>query len=261
MSILNIENLSAGYGKKTIISEISLTVNEGQIIGVLGANGCGKSTLIKAVCNGITSSGSIVIDGFNIKSLSEKELSKICSYVPQRSGLSIDISVFDTVMMGFYPYLKLLESPSQDMKNRVEEIITSVGLGNQINCNYMELSEGQKRLCILARSLVGKNKLLLLDEPDGALDFSVRNHILQLVHERTKNIQGGVLLTLHDVNLALANCDMIYLMKDGKIVGDLNPKTDALKDIECKLSDLYGKIRMLDYINDNNEKQIIMVQA
>lgn len=259
MSLLRVENINAGYGKKKIIHDFSLKIEDGQIVGILGQNGCGKSTLIKAICKSIPYEGKVLINGRDAKDLSEREIAQICSYVPQRSGLSIDISVYDAVMMGFQPYLKLLESPSKEMHQKTCKILEQIGLGEQMMDNYMELSEGQKRLCILARSLVADAKLMLMDEPDGALDFCVRNHLLQVVSENIKKNHGGILITLHDVNLSLAYCDLIYLMKDGELMGSMKPKEDNIEAMEEKLADLYGKVRLINYSKENEKKKLVMV--
>ena len=259
MNLLQVEKLNAGYGKRQIVHDFSMEINAGQIVGVLGPNGCGKSTLIKAVCKSIPYKGEILIDGRSVRDLSVKELAKICSYVPQQSGLSVDISVYDAVMMGFQPYLKLLESPGKEMHERACKIIAQIGLKEQMMDNYMELSEGQKRLCILARSLVSDAKLMLMDEPDGALDFGIRNQLLQMVSGKIKKYQGGMLITLHDVNLALSYCDSIYLMKEGKLAGVMNPKSDLVEEMEEKLSGLYGRVRLIDYANGHEKKKYVMV--
>jgi len=110
--ILSVSEISAGYGKKNIISNVSFSVDEHSVVGLLGANGCGKTTLLKAVCGIIQCSGKIEICGQNTNTLNERQLARLCSYIPQRSGISIDISALDVVLMGFNPELKLLESPN-----------------------------------------------------------------------------------------------------------------------------------------------------
>lgn len=261
MSLLKIEELKAGYGKKNIIHDIDLELTEGHLVGILGPNGCGKSTLIKALCKGISYQGNVSIGDQEIKEMSEKELAKLCSYVPQKSGLSIDISVLEVVLMGFYPYMGLLERPDKKMKEKACEILSQVGLEKEIYSNYMELSEGQKRLCILARSLVTDAKLLLMDEPDASLDFGVRNNLFKLILERVRDNQTGCLISLHDTNLALAYCDMIYLMKDGHLIGTIIPKEASISDMEQKLQSLYGSVKLLEYENEDGTKKLVMVQA
>lgn len=261
MSILSVEDLSAGYGKKEIVSGITLTVKKGQIAGILGPNGCGKSTFLKALCKGISYRGKIMVENQDIHDLSEKKYAKFCSYVPQRSGLSIEISTLEVVLMGFHPYLGLLESPGKDMRKKATEMLSQVGLLEYINTNYMELSEGQKRLCILARSLVADAKLYLLDEPDAALDFQMRDRVLQLVVQKVNAMQGGALCTLHDASLALSYCDCLYLMKQGEIVGAIFPGKDTITDMEQNLSKLYGPVRLVEHTQDNGEQKLLMVHA
>jgi len=261
MNLLQIEGLCAGYGKIKCVQNVSMQISEGKLVGILGPNGCGKSTLLKALCKGIPYSGTVTIAERNLRDYSEQQLARICAYVPQRSGLSIDISALEVVMMGFQPYLRLLETPSLEMKERAKEILSQVGLEGQMTSNYMELSEGQKRLCVLARALVADVSLLLMDEPDAALDFNMRNTLVHLVGERVRNQQGGALIAVHDTNLALAHCDQIYLMTDGKFEHVICPKEDSLKDMESKLSEIYGAIRLLPYNKENGEQKLVMVQA
>lgn len=259
MNILQVEGLNTGYGKKQIVYDFSMEISDGEIVGILGPNGCGKSTLLKALCKSIPHEGRVLMAGCDVEDLSEKELAQKCSYVPQRSGLSIDISAYDTVMMGFHPYLRLLERPGKEMHDKVCQILTHIGLKEHMMDNYMELSEGQKRLCILARSLVTDAKLLLMDEPDGALDFNVRNHLMQMVSKKIKESGGGMLITLHDINLALSFCDKIYLMKEGRLLDAINPNKDSVKEMEEKLSNLYGKIRLIDCSKETEKRKLIMV--
>lgn len=261
MSLLHIEELKAGYGKKSIINDISLEIKEGQIVGILGPNGCGKSTLIKALCKGIPSEGVVRICEQDAKALTEKELAKLCAYVPQSSGISIDISALEVVLMGFYPYMGLLERPNAQMKQKACELLNSLGLEKEIDSNYLELSEGQKRMCILARSLVTDSKLFLMDEPDASLDFNVRNHLLQRIKKQVKDGEAGALLSLHDTDLALLFCDKIHLMRDGVFIDVIKPQEDLLQDMEQKLQRVYGNIRLLEYQNENGTRKIVMVHA
>lgn len=261
MSLLQVESIKAGYGKKTVIWDISMQLQEGQIVGLLGPNGCGKSTLIKALCNGISYQGSVKICDQDMKAMTEKEISKLCSYVPQSSGLSIDISALEVVLMGFYPYLDILQRPDKHMRKKAQDMLKRVGLKSELHANYMELSEGQKRMCILARSLVSDVKLLLMDEPDASLDFGVRNHLFQILQERVANGRTGALLSLHDADLALAYCQSIYLMLNGQIVGEIHPREDSVLTMQQKLCALYGDIKLLEYERENKERRVTMVRA
>lgn len=260
MSLLQVEHLFSGYGKQTVLQDVNLSVNDHEMIGILGPNGCGKSTLLKTICNGISYKGLITINNQDIQKLSEKEFAKLCSYVPQRSGLSIDISAIETVLMGFQPHLSFLENPNSKMRKQAEDFLTQIGMEQKINANYLELSEGQKRLCILARSLVTNAAFLLLDEPDASLDFTMRHKIMQIVLDQVKQNGCSALFSLHDANLALSYCDRIYLMKDGKFVDTICPGQQSISEMEQKLSIIYGDIHILTYKNEAGKTAYTIVQ-
>ena len=170
MSFFSAQGISAGYGADDIIKDISFSVEAGQLTGILGANGSGKTTLLKAICGILPHSGSCTLKGEGLEELSPKKLARRCSYIPQRSGISIDISALDVVLMGFNPRLGLLEYPSQDMKQQARRALHQVGLAGREEENYQTLSQGQRQLCMLARTLVSQARLLLLDEPESALE-------------------------------------------------------------------------------------------
>ena len=97
MSFFSAEDISAGYNGKTVLNNISFQVEKNSITGILGANGSGKTTLLKAICNIINHSGNCILDNQNLNKLSSRELAQVCSYIPQRSGIDIDISLMDVV--------------------------------------------------------------------------------------------------------------------------------------------------------------------
>ena len=131
MSFFTVNNLTVSYGKQEILSHLSFEVKDTQTVGILGANGSGKTTLLKAICGILPHSGTCTLEGTSLENKSPKELAKLCSYIPQRSGISIDISVLDTVLMGCYPHLGILEHPTSSMKKQAIELIHMVGLGGK----------------------------------------------------------------------------------------------------------------------------------
>ena len=163
MSLFSAVNISAGYGGKNIVQNLSFSVEKGLLTGILGANGSGKTTLLKAICSILPHSGECCLNGKRLENLSARQLARCCSYIPQRSGISIDISALDVVLMGFNPWLGLLERPDRAMRSAARQVLEQVGLTGRENTNYLHLSEGQKQLCILARTLVADSQLLLLD--------------------------------------------------------------------------------------------------
>ncbi len=118
MNLLTVTNLSAGYAGKQVIKDISFFVAPKTIVGILGANGCGKTTLIKAIANLLPHTGSCQLDDTYLENASPRQLALLCGYIPQKSGISIDLTLLDVVLMGFNPKLSLLQSPTEQMKKK-----------------------------------------------------------------------------------------------------------------------------------------------
>lgn len=211
MNLLTVTNLSAGYAGKQVIKDISFFVAPKTIVGILGANGCGKTTLIKAIANLLPHTGSCQLDDTYLENASPRQLALLCGYIPQKSGISIDLTLLDVVLMGFNPKLSLLQSPTEQMKKEAFDALCSVGLGSRKGDNFQQLSEGQKQLCLLARTFVLKRRLLLLDEPESALDFRLRYETMGLLRTYVAKNNAAALVTLHDPSLALNYCDTLLL--------------------------------------------------
>ena len=252
--------ITAGYGKQSVINNISFSVDAGSLTGILGANGSGKTTLLKSLCGILPHTGNCRIDEIELEELSPRRLAQLCSYIPQRSGISIDISVLDVVLMGFNPHLGLLEHPTPAMKAAACEALSRVGLAHKEHTNYLHLSEGQKQLCILARTFVTDSPLLLLDEPESALDFRFRHKMLSLLQDYVSGQNRAALVTLHDPTLALNYCDRLLLLAEGSVLGVLNPKTDALDRMEQLLRDIYGSISLQRCVNRSGQTYLMMIK-
>lgn len=260
MSYFAANEISAGYGKQNVIKDISFDVESGILMGVIGANGSGKTTLLKAICGILPHHGTCTLKETVLEKLSPKQIAKIISYIPQRSGISIDISVLDVVLMGFNPKLGLLEHPTKKMKAAAMVALEQVGLGGKEEYNYLHLSEGQKQLCILARTLVSDSKLLLLDEPESALDFRFRYQMLSLLRSWVSSGERSAIVTLHDPSLALNFCDKLLLLTDEGVLGILELKTESLDKMEQMLSMVYGNISLQRCHNRKGESQIVILR-
>ena len=260
MSFLSVEHICAGYGKQNVIRDISFDLDEGCLMGIIGANGSGKTTLLKALCGILSHRGTCMLGDSVLEELPAKQLARLVSYIPQRSGITIDISALDVVLMGFNPRLGLLEHPTKAMKAAAVQALAQVGLAGREEVNYQHLSEGQKQLCILARTLVSGSKLLLLDEPESALDFCFRHQMLSLLRNWVALQKRSAVVTLHDPALALNFCDKLLLLSDGGVLDIIEPKTDSLDEMEQKLSMVYGSISLQRCYNRKGEEQIVMLR-
>ena len=257
--ILEVKALSAGYGKKTILHDVSFSLESGTMTGLLGSNGSGKTTLLKSLCGLLPHTGQVLLEEVPLHQLSPRALARQCSLIGQRSGISIDISAQDVVLMGFNARLGLLEYPGKQMKESARQALAAVGLGGMEEQNYQTLSEGQKQLCILARTLVTEAGLVLMDEPESALDFFGRYQMLEMV-KRFLGTHRAALVTLHDPQLALNCCDRLLLLRDGCLLDALEPQQDSLEDMERKLSMVYGDLTLLRVNNKDGKPQLVLVR-
>ena len=156
------------------------------------------------------------------------------------------MTVREVCLLGFNPQLHMLESYNSNMRHRADKAIDSVGLAGLYDTDFLTLSEGQKQLCILERTLIEDSALLLLDEPDSALDFSNRHMLMKHIRNIISDNKCA-LMCIHSPELALEYCDRILLMKDGKIVSDIDVHAASLSEINEKMSLIYDNINVTEF--------------
>lgn len=249
-TLLKVEHIRCGYQHREIVHDASLSVAPGEFCALLGLNGCGKTTLIKAVCGLLpVHEGKCMVDGVDCTKFNERQRALKMAYIPQRGSLITGKTVMEVVLMGFNARLHLLDSPGKAHRQKALEALERLGMAHLAEQDYAKLSEGQKQMVILARTMVQDTPVMLMDEPDSALDFVNRNLVLgkirQILHEQGR----AGLITLHDPNFALAYCDSLILMRDGHILRRLPLKGASREEIEAALSEVYGNIRVLQYEN------------
>ena len=257
--ILRVEGLSAAYGKQEILHHINFSIAKGQLCALLGVNGVGKTMLMKSIAQRLPHTGRCYCGEAVLEQLKPKDLAKRISYIPQRSGLQLSLPVLDVVLMGFNPQLKLLEHPSSLQKKKAETALNAVGLGFAVNADYQTLSEGQKQLVYLARTLIEDSPLLLLDEPDSALDPQNRHQILRLLKQLVHDSERAGLLCLHDPQLALEFCDKLILLKDGSVFAEIYPQKDSVERIEEAFRMLYGAVEVAEHQDQRGKKHLILL--
>ncbi|NLK74745.1 MAG: ABC transporter ATP-binding protein [Clostridiales bacterium] len=215
--MIKLDNISAGYNKVEIIKNINLNFKEGSITSIIGQNGCGKTTLLKTASNILKPyGGSITISGKDIKSFHNKELAKKVSFLPQIRTVP-NITVYQLVMHGRYPYLGFSRTPQKEDKEIVEKAIDNMGLNNYIHKNLQELSGGQRQKVCIAMVLAQDTDIIFLDEPTTYLDINHQLEILEIVKE-LKKMGKTIIMVLHDLNNALTYSDYLCLMENGEIV-------------------------------------------
>ena len=214
--MLTLYNVSAGYDGVDIIKDVS--INVAGSVSIVGPNGCGKTTLLKAISNILPFRGEIEIGGKPYGKMKRREIAKNVAMLGQQMGIYFTYSVFDTVMMGRYLHIKdrLSGSPSSRDREVVMESLQAVNLYGEKDRLITTLSGGQLQRVFLARALAQEPKIILLDEPTNHLDLKCQLEITDYL----KNWAGkgrAVVGVMHDLNLALRVSEEMLVMKDGKI--------------------------------------------
>lgn len=221
--ILHISDMSVSYGDNHVINNLDLSINSGELTALIGNNGCGKSTLIKAVMQLIPYTGTCEIlnshqfqdTGFiPLKNMPVKKRASFISYIPQRIGINMDMSVMDVCLMGYNSKINFLNSYTGKMKNEVINALEAVGLTDIHERNFLSLSEGQKQLCILARTLIENAPVMLLDEPTAALDPIAESTLYGNYNQIS--FQKTTVFVSHRL-ASTSFCDRIILIENGKI--------------------------------------------
>ncbi|MDP3014203.1 MAG: ABC transporter ATP-binding protein [Candidatus Subteraquimicrobiales bacterium] len=236
-AILEFEKVCFSYdSEKSFINTISFSINNAEFIGLLGANGSGKSTILKLV-SGIlkASDGHITLWGREIQLFKNKDRAKLLSYLPQILDMNIPFTVREVVSMGLYPY----EIPPS---LTVSEAIEMVGLTGKSEELITNLSGGERRRAYIAMTLLQGAGLLLLDEPLANLDIKYQIELLRLLRDLQKKRDITVIMALHDINIAL-QFEKIVLLKEGKILSIGSPGTVLTKDLLREAFDIDIEIR------------------
>ena len=244
MAIINIEKLNYSYGKKEVLKELSLNIDENKLTGIIGPNGCGKSTLAKNIIRYINGKFEYFkIMDIDIRQLSHKKIAQLISYIPQKSTIISNISVFDYVLLGRFPLLKnSWDNYSEKDYEIVENNINLLNIKELRDRNVETLSGGELQKALLARALAQEAKILLLDEPTSALDLNNAVEFMKILKNISIKKEMSVIIIIHDLNLASLFCDSLIILKNGKFIEKGSPKEvinekniKSVYNLDCKV--------------------------
>lgn len=220
MTIIEIKNLNFSYGARHILKNLSLNIKKNEITGIIGPNGCGKSTLAKNIIKYLKGNyESLKVDSKDLKTISSKDLSKLISYIPQKTNVISNVNVFDFILLGRFPLLKnSWDFYSKKDYEIVEENISLLKIENLRDRFIESLSGGELQKVLLAKALSQEAKILLLDEPTSALDLNNAVEFMKILKYVSLKKDITPIIIIHDLNLASLFCDSLVILKDGEFI-------------------------------------------
>ena len=222
--VLQLQGLTIGYEEKTIISDINAEVRTGELIGIIGRNGAGKSTLLKTIRGLLPAkAGQVLYFGKPLASYGEKELARRVAYLQQNVETGFGYTGLDIVLTGRYPYMKWWESEKDEDKELARDCMSYTGTLDLAERPVTEVSGGQKQRILLAKVLAQQTPVLFLDEPTTGLDMVYREEIFRFARELA-NMGKTILMVVHELDLAAAYCNRIFLLGEGKLLADGTPE-------------------------------------
>ncbi|WP_315121784.1 ABC transporter ATP-binding protein [uncultured Clostridium sp.] len=264
MITLNTEDLYVGYENKVVVKDINIKLIKGENLCLLGPNGAGKTTILRTISKLLNPiKGTVYIEGENIKDIPNKELSKKMSVVLTNKFNGGLMTAFDVVAMGRYPYTGFFGYLGKKDIEKISEALKTVSAKDIAKSYFDELSDGQKQKILVARALVQEPDVIVLDEPTTHLDIKHRLELIEILRKLTKERGITVILSLHEIDIALKSCDKVALVNQGRIIAYGRPEDvvdektiEELYEIkEANFNNLLGSIELS---NTNKPKAFVI---
>ncbi len=224
---LKVDNIDFAYNSHPVLSDVSFTLDRGQVLCVLGVNGAGKSTLLKCLNRILKPKrGSVLVEGDDLLLMSQNDIARRMGYVPQKHP-ETSLSVFEAVLMGRKPYIRW--SIAADDYTLAENIIKRIGISHLAMRPVSELSGGELQKVIIARALAQAPSILLLDEPTSNLDLKNQLEVVDLIRSIIETQGLSAVVAIHDLNIAIRFADLFVFLKEHRIHAvaskkELNPE-------------------------------------
>jgi iron complex transport system ATP-binding protein len=221
---LQLRGLSVDLGGRRIVSDIDLTVADGEFAGLLGPNGSGKSTILKALYRvNRPASGEILLDGSDLLAIPARDAARRMAVVAQDAAVEFAVTVWEMVMLGRIPHKRGFERDTKTDHDIVTAALERVGAADLAHRSFHQLSGGEKQRVLIARAITQGADHLILDEPNNHLDVRYQVEVLELV----ASLGVTVIAAIHDLSLAALFCDSVHLLADGRIVAH-GPPADVI---------------------------------
>ncbi|NMA57844.1 ABC transporter ATP-binding protein [Clostridium cochlearium] len=248
MSILETKDLCVGYGEKVVVNNIKIEGERGMILCLLGPNGAGKTTILRTLSGLLTSvKGGVLIKGNEIANINKKDLAKKLSVVLTNKFDGGLMTVFEVASMGRYPHTDFFGKLTETDIHKTMEALETVNATNLTHRYFDELSDGEKQKVLIARALVQEPEIIILDEPTSHLDIKHRLELVEILKRLSKEKGISVILSLHEIDIALKSCDKVVLINKNKVIAYGTPEEVVNEDI---IKELYN-------INDANFNNLL----
>ncbi|WP_404379168.1 ABC transporter ATP-binding protein [Caenispirillum salinarum] len=235
---LIIDSVSAGYGDRRVVCDVSLDIPDGALTILVGPNGCGKSTLLKTMARVLpVAGGRVLLDGRPIHQTPTREVARRLALLPQGPVAPEGLRVRELVAQGRFPHQSLLRQWSRQDARAVEQAMDAADVTQFADRPVSDLSGGQRQRCWIAMVLAQETDVILLDEPTTFLDLKVQVDLMMLLRKIAHEDGRTVVVVLHELNVAAAFADLLVMMKDGRIVAE-GPVATAFT--ENALTDVFG---------------------
>jgi iron complex transport system ATP-binding protein len=221
---LTANNVNLKIGQQQILSDVSLNIGAGKVMGVLGPNGAGKTSLLKMLSGQLASHHSVSWNNKTLTDYDPMSLAKQIAVVNQLNESVFALNLYQIVRMGLLPHKSLLSRQTPEDDKSISDAISRVGLDNKIQQSFNSLSGGEQQRGLIARALVQKAALIVLDEPVNHLDIYYQHQVLKLLRSLAHKLNITVVMSLHDLNLAANYCDHLCLLDQGKMVAQGPPE-------------------------------------
>lgn len=213
--MIKIDDLSYEINGKNLLKDIGIEIEKEEIVGIIGPNGSGKTTLLKHIYGDLKSKGKILFYEKYLEEYSNRELAQKMAILIQENSLNrLEMTISDFCLMGRYSYKKVFEEYNEEDWKVVEKYLKKLGLFEMRKRKVKELSGGEKQRLLIARAFVQETEYIILDEPTNHLDIKYGIELMEIL----KKCKKTIVVTLHDLNLAMRYCDKILIIKDGRVV-------------------------------------------
>lgn len=219
--MLKARELRFSYPDRPVLDGVSLTLSSGEVLAVLGPNGAGKSTLLRCLAGALSPQGRVEISGRPLADIPPAERARLLAFVPQHVPSRLPMTVFEAVLLGRRPYLSWRARP-QDLEAAWQALVL-LGLTDLAQREFSEISGGQRQKAALARALAQESRLLVMDEPTSSLDLRHQLEVMTLLCAQARQRGTGVILAVHDLNLAARFAHRVILLHNGRVEADGPP--------------------------------------